>query len=98
MMSVTIVLTFRLTPEAARASANGGYAETFQTTRAFSGCESINAYAEEDDPTSYVIIERWASREHYERYLAWRRETGYFEKTAGRMVAPPVVRFLREVA
>jgi hypothetical protein len=44
------------------------------------------------------MFERLATKEDYQRYLDWRRETGYFEQNAGRMMSPPVARFLEDVA
>lgn len=97
-MSISIILDVHMTPDAAQAARDGGYAETFKATRAFDGCESIKAYGVEGEPERFVVFERWASKEHYQRYLDWRRETGYFEQNAGRMMSPPAVRFLEEVA
>jgi quinol monooxygenase YgiN len=97
-MSITVVLDVHMNPEAAAAARDGGYAETFKATRAFDGCKFITAYGVEGEPDRFVVLERWASKDHYQRYLAWRRETGYFEKTAGRMASPPVLRYLEEVA
>lgn len=97
-MSITIFMQLHLTPEGAASSRNGGFAATFKDTRAFDGCELIHAYADESDPQRFVIFERWKSREHYQRYLEWRRSTGYLEKSSLRMVSPPVVQHTIEIA
>jgi len=97
-VSVTIWMDLHLTPEGAEASRNGGFAETFKDTRAFDGCEFINAYGVEGDPDRFIIFERWASKDHYDRYIAWRRSTGYLEQAGMRMASPPQLRYLEEVA
>jgi quinol monooxygenase YgiN len=51
-------------------------------TRAFDGCESINAHLDLDDPQHVVLLERWQSRDHHRRYGAWRRERGDMDRIA----------------
>ncbi len=48
-------------------------------TRAFEGCESIETYVDQDNPDHVYIWEKWASRENYEAYLAWRLESGMLD-------------------
>ena len=47
-------------------------------TRAFDGCESLDCWLDEERAT-IIVTERWASFAHYDRYLAWRGETGIFD-------------------
>lgn len=54
-----------------------------EETRAFDGCESIEVYLDEDNPDRVILWEKWATRGHYEAYIAWRMATGFVE-----MVAP----------
>lgn len=54
-----------------------------EETRAFDGCESIETYVDQDDPDHVILWEKWATRNQYEAYIAWRMETGFVE-----MVAP----------
>ncbi len=54
--------------------------EILPDTRAFEGCESIVVHENTDDPTSLVLYEIWASREHHEKYVQWRVETGVIQK------------------
>ena len=51
-------------------------------TRAFEGCESIETYVDQDNPDHIFLWEKWATRENYEAYLAWRMETGMMELIA----------------
>ena len=45
-------------------------------TRSYDGCESITFVENEETEGSFLLVERWASRDHYDKYRAWRKETG----------------------
>ncbi|MBC8365285.1 MAG: antibiotic biosynthesis monooxygenase [Actinobacteria bacterium] len=53
--------------------------EALVDTRAFEGCESIEAYTDSDNPDQVVLWEKFATRANHEAYLAWRIETGMLE-------------------
>ena len=40
------------------------------------GCRDISIRRNQDDPANIVGDTRWASREDYDNYLAWRTEAG----------------------
>ncbi len=65
-------------------------------TRAYDGCQEIIAYLNEDGHT-FVFVERWDSREQYEKYLAWREETGVLEALTALLQEPPEIRFFEPV-
>lgn len=44
-------------------------------TRAYDGCLGLESWLDEERAT-IVLTERWDSFDHYDRYLAWRGETG----------------------
>jgi quinol monooxygenase YgiN len=50
--------------------------EAFHVTRAYDGCQNINLTLHEEDPHKFVLTEVWDSKEHYEKYLAFRTEDG----------------------
>ena len=50
--------------------------EAFQVTRAFDGCQNINLTFHVDEIHQFVLTEVWDSKEHYEKYLAFRTEDG----------------------
>lgn len=54
-------------------------------TRAFEGCEAIETYTDQENPDLVVLWEKWATRENYEAYLAWRMETGLMDVLAPMM-------------
>jgi len=45
-------------------------------TLAFSGCENIVFAEQLEAPGRLILIEEWASAEHYAQYKAWRAESG----------------------
>ena len=51
-------------------------AEAFHVTRAYDGCQNINLTLNVEDPHKFVLTEVWDSKEHYEKYLAFRTEDG----------------------
>jgi quinol monooxygenase YgiN len=44
-----------------------------------------------------VIYERWDSRPQYEKYLAWRTETGAMDRLQAWVKAPPSIRYFERV-
>ena len=51
-------------------------------TRAYDGCISLDSWLDEQRST-IVLTEQWDSFDHYDRYLAWRAETGVLAAAAG---------------
>ncbi len=64
------------------------------TTRAFDGCEGLELLVNQDDRANIVVYERWASRQHYDAYRAFRAETGFSARFRGMLPQPPIVRVL----
>ena len=60
--------------------------------RGFDGCLSAALHVNQDDAANLMFIERWTSREHYEKYRAWRAERGDHTTLASMLVGPLVVR------
>ena len=48
--------------------------EAFKVTRAYDGCNSIDLTYNVEDKDNWVLTEIWNSKEHYERYVAFRIE------------------------
>lgn len=62
-------------------------------TRAYDGCEGITVQRNQDDASKVLLIEHWESRSHYDKYLAWRRETGVLGKIGELLDGPPSIRY-----
>lgn len=69
----------------------------FPDTRAYDGCQGITAYACADDGHTLVFVEDWETKTHYERYLAWRKETGVFARLTSMLADAPSIRFFQKV-
>lgn len=91
-MAVTVLLELQAQPDKV-----DQLIETFRQilpdTRAYDGCEGVEVQQNQDEKTNVVLIERWATRPQYEKYLAWRTETGALEALGALVAAPPSIRF-----
>ena len=91
-MSVTVVLEFQ-----AKADKVDEIKEFFRKvlpeTRAYDGFESLTLHQDQEDLTSFLVWELWATRSNYEAYLAWRTETGALSSLVEMLAGPPSFRF-----
>ena len=62
-------------------------------TRSKDGCEGVEVTTNLDDADNFVLVERWATRKHYENYLAWRQQRGDLDKLAAALAGPPSIRY-----
>jgi quinol monooxygenase YgiN len=53
------------------------------------GCEAIHLRRDQDDPTRIVSFTQWASRRHYEDYLAWRTDAELTDEI-GELLTEPI--------
>jgi quinol monooxygenase YgiN len=71
--------------------------ETFRgilpDTRNKDGCQSVEVTSNLDNSDNILLVQHWASRQHYETYLAWRQQRGDLEKLAGALDGPPSIRY-----
>jgi quinol monooxygenase YgiN len=51
-------------------------------TRSFEGCEGVEVLQDQDDPSTLVLVEQWASRDDHGRYAKWRTEQGDMKPVA----------------
>ncbi|GMR21744.1 MAG: hypothetical protein BMS9Abin37_0059 [Acidobacteriota bacterium] len=66
-------------------------------TRAYDGCESITVQRNLDASANVMLIEQWETRAHYDKYLAWRKETGVLGKIVELLEGAPSIRFYSDV-
>ena len=82
-------LTLRLTCKpGVRESYAKTLPETLLATRAFEGCKSVEIYLDQDTADVIVLWEKWESRAHSEKYLAWRVATGLLQALSVVLAAP----------
>jgi len=59
----------------------------------FDGCLSVVVVQNQDDLGSIILLEKFATREHYERYLQWRTDSGTVAQLVAVIDGPISVRF-----
>jgi quinol monooxygenase YgiN len=65
-------------------------------TLTYDGCAGVTMYQNQDDSTTIVLLEPWASRAHHERYLAWRTERGELAALVAMLTGPPTIRYFND--
>ena len=92
-MSIVVLLEFRVTVEALEDTMQF-FKKILPDTRAFPGCEGLDVFSDADEPTKIIFYERWQTQQHYQKYSAWRTETGSMDEFAKKLVGPPSLRYL----
>ena len=64
---------------------------TLADTRTRPGCLSVDVTVDVDDPTRFILLERWASVEDDDAYRAWRATPDGAPAIGSIVVAPPVL-------
>ena len=67
-------------------------AEGFKVTRTVEGCQNINLVINRENPNNFVFTEVWDSKEHYDKYFAFRLEDGTIAAIQNMCSAGPTVR------
>ncbi|KPK30080.1 MAG: hypothetical protein AMJ66_09800 [Betaproteobacteria bacterium SG8_40] len=92
-MAITVLLDLKAKPGSIE-NLKKLFVEVLPDTRRYEGCEGLDVKINQDDGDNLVIIERWQSRRHYEKYFAWRQETGLLDRLGPMLGAPPALRYL----
>ena len=95
-MAVSVLLELSVKPDQVEAVTSSLKAH-LPDTRAYDGCNGLTVHANQDENANLVLISQWDSRRHYERYFAWREETGMIEEMGPLLTAPPRRRYLGHV-
>tara|TARA_R110000824_G_scaffold7892_7_gene35989 strand:+ start:12487 stop:12777 length:291 start_codon:yes stop_codon:yes gene_type:complete len=94
-MSILVQLEVKAKPECVE-EMSSFLADIFPDTRAYDGCIDIQAYLNEDGCT-IVFVEHWLSREHYQKYLAWREASGSLAALGPFLQGPPEIRYFQAI-
>jgi quinol monooxygenase YgiN len=62
-----------------------------------SGCQHISIRRNQDDPDNVMGDTQWATRQHYDDYLAWRTANGFTAKFDEMLVQPMMIRYFGEI-
>jgi quinol monooxygenase YgiN len=92
MMSIVVLLDFKVKPDGVEDSIQL-FKKILPDTRAYPGCEGVDVYNNADDPTNIILYERWQSKEHYQKYLAWRTQTGFMDTFGAKLAGAPTIRY-----
>ena len=65
---------------------------TLVDTRAYDGCISVEVLVDQDNSDEFIIFMKWSSRPKYEKYFAWRNETGMADMLEPVSAAPIEIR------
>lgn len=95
-MSVLVLLEAQVKPEDIP-DLESYIAELLPDTRAYDGCQGVDAYFNSEHTGSMVLVEHWDSRAHYEKYLAWRTETGVLDRIVAMFVRPLNTRYFERI-
>ncbi|MGH9000287.1 MAG: putative quinol monooxygenase [Acidimicrobiia bacterium] len=95
-MSVTVMFEFHVQGDKV-SELKGVLKAILPDTRAYDGCQSVTVHQDQDEPTTLVVYETWASRPQYEKYLAWRTETGAVASLGEALAEAPSLRFFDTV-
>lgn len=95
-MTIMVLLELRAKAEAVE-RLKAALPPLFQVTRAYDGCRGITAYTYMDGEQTLVFVQYWESRAHYERYLAWRTETGTLTEVVGMLEGELSIRHFEQV-
>jgi quinol monooxygenase YgiN len=91
---MTCIVIFEMT---ARSGTGTQLVETMRAllpdTRNKDGCQGVEVTTNLDNPDNLVLVQRWATRQHYETYLAWRQQRGALDQLADLLTEPPSIRF-----
>ncbi|MEM7468403.1 MAG: antibiotic biosynthesis monooxygenase family protein [Pseudomonadota bacterium] len=90
-MTIIVVLDIPATAET-RDAIYTTLSEALVETRRFDGNEGLELLINQEDDANIVVYERWQSREHYDRYLAFRQESGFSAKFRAMIPGTVVVR------
>ena len=69
-MSIGVIVDFLCKPGGA-ALLTETMKERLPFTRTYDGCEEIYLYTDHNDPNHLFLVERWESREKYDKYRGW---------------------------
>jgi len=95
-MSCIVLLEIQVTPESV-SEMKELLKRMLPDTRSFAGCITLDLYGNLEDSGNLVFHERWDSRAHYERYLAWRGQTGDAAQLESMLAAPAKLRFFEQL-
>ena len=62
-------------------------------TRSYEGCQGVHLYQSKETPTKLTLHAKWISEEAQKKYIAWRMETGEFDKLNSMLTESPSIQY-----
>ena len=69
--------------------------QTVPEARSYDGCQGIDVYFNIDNPGNMVVLQQWESRNHFDKYIHWRKETGVVAKSESMLTKPISTRYFK---
>ena len=91
-MAVTVILEVKAKPGTGD-NLVSVFRQILPDTRSYDGCSRLELIQNQDDPDVLIAYECWETREHYEKYFAWRKETGALDTLGSLLVDAPNIRY-----
>lgn len=91
-MSISVVLEVHSKPDSID-DLKATFESILPDTRAYDGCIGVQVTSNQDDALNIILFETWETRTHYEKYLAWRAESGALGALTAMLSSPPSIRF-----
>ncbi len=91
-MACEVIFEMRVKPEC-MSQLISWMSSTLEASRNYEGCSNLSVAQNQDDANEIIIIQRWETREHYEKFLTWRKETGVFGTLVAMADKEPRLRF-----
>ena len=91
-MATTVILEVKAKPGTGN-EVLAKFKEVLPDTRGYDGCISLDTLQNQEDPDTIMLVENWESKAHYDKYLAWRKETGAFDQLASALAGEPSIRY-----
>lgn len=84
----TVIVTIKVQPGKTQQVLDA-LAASLPDTRKYAGCQLVETYVDEDDPTTIILWEKWDVRESQGKYMAWRSSLPGDPKLAEALAAAP---------
>ena len=94
-MSVKVFLEIQSKPECIE-KLKSTLVQILPDTRGYEGCIDVKVVNNQDDPLNLILIETWKSRQHYEKYLGWRVDTGAIKALGVLLSQPASIRYFNK--
>lgn len=95
-MSISVLVEFEVNP-AVREEFIAYLKDLLLETRNYEGCLGVSFHADQGRPNHLIDFLRWESMEHFERYTAWRQETGVSDRLMSYLSAAPIRHLYDEI-